>query len=241
MNKDLRFVIFSGVVVALIVLGLLLIPPAKADIITFGSELNYSAVVLPNNSYVHQGENISQGNYYDLRGIYGFSGVVAHWKNSGDEGITPPETTVSLIHPEKVYIDPAVYPPGRYYQFDGASCDPTNSWCSNSFGNDNAYVFAVVAPAEPAIAPVTTRVYNSTIWVSSDNGSVEIPVTVVMTVQQTPLPAQITGATTIVIPTPSTPVPDTTVVEEITPRGDVPPLLSIFALVIGGFLLCRRR
>ena len=36
-------------------------------------------LVLPNNSYVHQGDNISQGNYYDLHGVYGFSGEVASW------------------------------------------------------------------------------------------------------------------------------------------------------------------
>ena len=72
--------------------------------------------------YVHQGENISQGNYYDLSGIYGFSGVVVSWKDDDNAGITQPEYVITLSHPSKVYIDPEIFPAGRYYQWDGGYC-----------------------------------------------------------------------------------------------------------------------
>ena len=145
---------------------------ASVSAISWGGDpkyFNYSINVLPNNSYVHQGENISQGNYYDLSGIYGFSGVVVSWKNDDNAGITQPEYVITLSHPRNVYIDPEIFPAGRYYQWDGGmGCGSTDdddsgsnyfengalvtvsptygSTCMGMFGHDNTYVFAVVGP-----------------------------------------------------------------------------------------------
>jgi hypothetical protein len=158
------------VIIGLLFFTILII--ASVGAISWGGDpkyFNYSINVLPNNSYVHQGENISQGNYYDLSGIYGFSGVVVSWKDDDNAGITQPEYAITLSHPRKVYIDPETFPAGRYYQWDGGmSCSSTgnsdsgsnyfkdgalvtvsstgNSTCMGMFGHDNTYVFAVVGP-----------------------------------------------------------------------------------------------
>jgi len=103
-------IIFSAVFISI---GLL-VSPASAGVFVYGSVPNYSAVVLPNNSYVHQGENISQGNCYDLSGIYGWSGEIAHWADDSDSGYAAPETIIKLVHPEKTCINPEKFPVGRY-------------------------------------------------------------------------------------------------------------------------------
>jgi len=136
--------------------------PVSANITFFGIP-NYSEVVLPNNSYVHQGENISQGFFYDLTGIYGFSGKVGHWKNSDDAGFTYPDNVMDLGGtPYSVYIDPAKFVTGKWYQFDGGFCNKEDTFCTYSFGSGNAYVFYVVRNITPPKPVVTKRILNST-------------------------------------------------------------------------------
>ena len=196
-----------------LIMMLAIIYPVSALVISFGSTYNYSEVVLPNNSYVHQGENISQGYFYDLNGVYGFSGKVARWKNSYDAGFGTPDNIVTLngASHHMTFIDPAVFPTGQWYQFDATTCNPDKEWCDSGFGHGNNYVFAVVPAAEAAPAVQNNPVIvHSNITVSYENTSVEIPVIAVQTIAAVPASTQdikATNITTIVIPTTVTPVP----------------------------------
>ena len=79
-NEHCKTIIKIVVAIALIFLVVLfIVQDVHADVFVYGSIYNYSEVVVPNNSYVHQGENISQGRYYDLSGVYGWSGLLANW------------------------------------------------------------------------------------------------------------------------------------------------------------------
>jgi hypothetical protein len=164
MRKDW---IHAGEVIIIGLLFFAILVVASVSAISWGGDpkyFNYSINVLPNNSYVHQGENISQGNYYDLSGIYGFSGVVASWKDDDYAGITQPEYVITLSHPRKVYIGSETFPPGRYYQWDGGYCYSDSDECTSSFGHGNAYVFAVVGPVKEIVPQdrVVTRTANIT-------------------------------------------------------------------------------
>lgn len=186
----------------LLVIGMGLIYPAKADVFVYGSELNYSVAMLPNNSYVHQMDNITQGNYYDLTGIYGFSGEIAHWNSSAYAGIDAPDIIIKLTHPESTYIDPATFPPGKYYQWDGQTCDSAGD-CTNGFGHGNAYVFCVSPPL--LSTQETTIVRTSNITILQNGNQIQIPVTYteVQTYYGTPVPTASIGASgTIEVPTP---------------------------------------
>ena len=209
------------ILVGLIFVCAILIGTAGANTLYYGPNVNYSEVVLPNNSYVHQGENISQGNYYDLSGIYGFSGVLAHWNDKYNAGVTEPDLTYTISNnPYSVYIDPTKFPPGQYYQWDGGTNCGANSVsgtsnyfsdgvlvtstpgdeggsCMGEFGNDNTYVFTVVAQATPQYVPV---VHTMNVTETVGNQTIIIPVTYIDTVTDTPIPV-ISNAQTIVIPT----------------------------------------
>jgi hypothetical protein len=164
-----------------------LVPPVKADVLIFGSTINYDAVILPNNSYVHQGENISQGNYYDLRGVYGFSGKLGHWNNQYDAGSGEPDQIITLSGGyEFTYIDPVKFPVGKYYQWDGNYCPAGSDVCRKGFGNNNAYVFYV--NPEQAAAQEVSVVKHSNITVVSGSGVMQIPVTYSETVNVTAAP-----------------------------------------------------
>lgn len=218
------------ILVGLIFVCAILIGTAWANTLYYGPNLNYSEVVLPNNSYVHQGENISQGNYYDLSGVYGFSGVLAHWNDDYNAGVTEPDLTYTIAgSPYSVYIDPATFPPGQYYQWDGGTNCGANSIsgtsnyfsngvlvtstpgdegssCMGEFGNDNTYVFTVVARAAPQYVPV---VHTMNVTETVGNQTIIIPVTYTDTITATPVPV-ITEAQTIVVPTTATPTPSGT-------------------------------
>jgi hypothetical protein len=217
-------------------------PSCSASVLVYGSNYNYSEVVLPNNSYVHQGENISQGYYYDLSGVYGWSGEVASWKNDYSTGKGAPDYIVNIATPRKVLIDPSIYPVGKWYQWDGVSCD-TSGYCKNGFGNGNAYVFYVV-PQATITEPVSTEVVtNSVITVLNENGTIEeIPVTSVTNIIVTQQTVEIENAQTIVIPTPSPVTPEITIIPEVTVKsssGLEAPLLGIFAVCL--FAIFARR
>ena len=109
------------ILVGLIFVCAILIGTAWANTLYYGPEISYNASLTDaNNSYVHQGDNITQGNYYDLSGIYGFSGILAHWNDDFDNaGVTEPDYMFTIISPYAVYIDPAKFPVGRWYQWDG--------------------------------------------------------------------------------------------------------------------------
>ena len=187
----------------LIILISLIVPVASADVFVYGSEYNYSVNVLPNNSYVHQGENISQGNYYDLTGVYGFSGELAHWNNDNSVGQGIPDQTVVLVGHGLTYIDPSQFPAGRWWQWDSRYCASGSDVCVTGFGNNNAYVFSVVP--QPIIKQEKTIVHTSNITISQNGTSFEIPVTYteIQTYYGTPAPTSTTGiGGTIMVPTP---------------------------------------
>ena len=199
----------------------ILIGTAWANTLYYGPEISYNASLTDaNNSYVHQGDNITQGNYYDLSGIYGFSGILAHWNDDFDNaGVTEPDYMFTIISPYAVYIDPAKFPVGRWYQWDGGvgcyggtntnnnggtilGATPTPTYneaglCTNGFGNDNAYVFAVVAPVAAPVVPV---VHTMNVTETVGNQTIIIPITYTETVTATPT-SVISNAQTIVVPT----------------------------------------
>jgi hypothetical protein len=167
----------------------LIVSPVSADVFIYGSLQNYSIAVLPNNSYVHQGENISQGYYYSLLGVYGFSGELAHWNNDDRAGMDTPDQIVVLEGHGYTYIDPAKFPVGRWWQWDGKSCD-SSGLCVTGFGHGNPYVFAVV---KPQYAPQNkTIIRTSNITISQNGTMIQIPVTYaeVVTYYGTPVPVK---------------------------------------------------
>lgn len=163
------------------------------------NEVYNSSLADANNSYVHQGDNITQGSWYDLSGNYGFSGILAHWNDDVDDaGVTTPDYTFTLTNPYQVYIDPAKFPVGRWYQWDGAAgcyggtinnnnggtilgATPTtasdNEYCLSGFGNDNDFVFTVVPAPAPSPGQNITVIKSMNITAYIGNQTVEIPVT----------------------------------------------------------------
>lgn len=210
-NYKGRWWILGFIVIAIaLMIGIgVLIPPANAEMFVYGSVPNYSAVIVPNNSYVMQGENISQGMYYDLRGVYGFSGQLAHWNNDNDVGMGQPDQIVELTGRSKTYIDPVKFPVGRWWQWDGDMCSGLE-FCTNGFGHGNAYVFYVTQGEEASLRERTT-VQTSYITVLQGGSPIKIPVTYtqVETYYGTSIPTQAPqGSGTIIVPTTEpTPVP----------------------------------
>lgn len=193
---------------------------SSASAFSYGPNYNYSVNVLPNNSYVHQGENISQGNYYDLSGVYGWSGLLAHWKNDDNAGYTYPTNIVDLGTRRSVntYIDPELFPVGKWYMFDGY--DPSTCNCENlkdsdynyknyAFQHGNSYIFAVVKHQNNETilnqsSENSSTVYHTTAYVFNGNESIAIPVTYVVNGTKTIEPTQTTNITnmqTIELPT----------------------------------------
>lgn len=210
LNDLLLFRLALGIIIFVLLISFVFRPVFASDssagnVFVYGPNADFSQVVLPNNSYVHQGENISRGNYYDLSGVYGFSGVLCWWKNMDDAGYAYPDKTFDLnnMNPRHVYID-STWPVGRYYQFDGGTynSDP-NVITSTSFGKGNTYVFYVVDSASPiAPAPVVTVVKNDEITVNVGGNVTQVPVTYVEEIVITPAPtATPENQHTIVIPT----------------------------------------
>jgi hypothetical protein len=245
--------------------------PAKADdssagtIFSYGPNYNYSINVLPNNSYVHQGENISQGNYYDLSGIYGFSGVLGWWQDQWNPGTTYPDKTFDLntLHLHNVYIDPATWPVGKYYQFDGMRySDYTIN--GSYFGNGNCYMFYVVKPLNNWTAPeqIANVTKTGEIEVKIGENVTKVQVTYTEQVTQTAVPTStIAGEHTIVVPAKTTepvyseatnvvdrygnPVNNAPAdIEMVTPKSPVLGAIPVIAACIAGLVLIawkRRR
>ena len=191
-----------GIALALTIFLGVFVPSVSADVFVYGSNQNYGAVILPNTSYVHQGANISQGNYYDLRGVYGFSGEVAHWNNDDSTGKTTPDQIVTLKGGRILtLIDPAQFPTGRWWQWDG----------KEGFGHGNAYAFYVVGGQQnnPGVKE-RTIVQTSTITILQNGESIQIPVTYaqVETYYVTPTPTTTPlGSGTIMVSPTETPIP----------------------------------
>jgi hypothetical protein len=198
-----------GIGIAFTILLCFLIPTVNGEMFVYGSAPNYSAVILTNNSYVHQGENISQGYFYDLRGVYGFSGELAHWNNDDAVGQGTPDQIVTLDGRGKTYINPITFPIGRWWQWDGDYC--TSDFCSSGFGHGNAYAF-YVCPEQSGNASTLrekTIVQTSSITILQNGESIQIPVTYtqVETYYVTPVPTTVSsGSGTITLSQTETPL-----------------------------------
>lgn len=221
-----------------------------ASTLTIGASYNYSAVVRPEHSYVMQGDNISQGFYYDLSGVYGWSGILGSWKNDYNAGYTLPDYIVNLgdgdMH--KVLIDKERWNPGRWYQID--------SYVANEYGNafksGNNYVFYVVrnttdrnglvgsVATQPPVAEL--RIYNTSVYVYDGNASIEIPMTVsVMETSHVDISIPIDqpkNVQTIIVPTTIVTQPNpVSSPRVVTPKTPLPIWLPLLSL---GVLLFRR-
>lgn len=229
--------------VLLLTLGLLPIicPLCSAQIFTYGSNYNYSEVVLPNNSYVHQGENISQGLCYDLSGVYGWSGILANWKSEYDYGYTAPDNHNNLndINYKVVCLDSSKWPVGAWYQIDHITSD-TDDYTSDH-GNNLAFR---VVPYIGENAPYSTiEVVHTNISVQSGDEIVEIPVTYTMEVTAEPTQIDIAAknVTTITLPTTATPEPTRdprSTPVPVTPKTPIDVLIPVIAL---GVILLHRK
>ncbi len=145
-------------------------------------------------AYVTQGMSINQSEYYDLSGIYGFSGELGWWKywyNEGSDDLAPDKIIdLNSMNYHKVYIDPAVWNLGNWYQWDGL--DKSN--------HGNTFVFRVVKHNSTAKPATTSKDFVTGTSVSST------PV-IVPTVSQTPVAAAVTPITIVI---PASPTPEIT-------------------------------
>jgi hypothetical protein len=244
MKKSIIDGLITGSAIAIAIFILFsLVGLATADVFVYGSNYNYSVNVLPNNSYVHQGENISQGLYYDLSGVYGWTGMLAHWNSSYDIGMVTPDNIVNLndAKPQHFYIDPAKMPVGKWFQMDEYVAKGTSH---DSFGNGNNYVFYVVKNhqdeiRDSIIANWTENksvIVNSTMYIYNGNESIEVPITIAVNQSVHPnitFVQQPENVHTIVIPTQN--VTEMPSVEEpviVTPNADVPVWIGFVSVAI---------
>jgi hypothetical protein len=219
---------FLTIIGAFITLGiiicvwiLLFSTPVSGEIFIYGSEYNYSVNVLPNNSYVHQGENISQGSFYDLTGVYGWSGYLAMWKHEEDVGYIMPDAYINFNTgpaPRHYYIDPATMPVGDWYQIDKFTFGKdSNDIQSISFGQNNALAFHVVsgqfatdAGGNPIATPqvgTTMVVHQDVITQYNGTGIEHIPVTYTQLETVTPESSFVPAGDVVVITVNPTTIP----------------------------------
>jgi len=261
-EEKVAIVILGWEAMALVLMCLFATPPVSADVLVYGSYSNYSESVLPNTSYVHQGESIYQGGYYDLGGVYGFSGKLGWWEDSTEAGIGTPDKIVNLgdLDPHKLtYIDPEKFPLGPLYQYDGYYCQE-DSYCTSGFGSGNAFAFAVVPKPDEYITENRTVISYKNITSVDEYGNIS---TIVVEVAETLHERRLVpsnkqdvlakNVTTLVVPTNApnmitaeqtprqtlllpgsdhTPVPTT--IEVVTPKSapDYIPILAIISLAL---------
>jgi len=243
MKIDLKFILMTiesiGLGIGIAIFAFVLLSPhTSATVVVFGTNYNYSEVVLPNNSYVHQGENISQGYFYDLGGVYGFSGKLAHWKNIDDIGYEAPDTIITLetIAHKFTYISPDEFPVGEWYQWDGQYCDEDKGYCSTGFGRGNNYAFTVVkkVPEWKTVDKSVTIVKNITITGEDGNERI-VQVTVQETIQvrETVVDVLASNVTTLIVPTTIPPIttPPTPPPTLLLPNSDHTPVPTTLEVV----------
>jgi hypothetical protein len=146
--------------------------------------------------YVEQGSTITQGETYDLEGVYGWTGKLAWWGKWYDEGGTNNPAVIVDLNDYKtyaVYIDPDLFQVGNWYQWDGMSQSE----------HANNFVFRVNASSKPIIKlnKTTPTIPN----LKQDQIIIPTPVPVVIT-----LPTSIpTPKTTALIIVPTVTMPKT--------------------------------
>jgi hypothetical protein len=175
------------------------------------------AVFIPITSayhYVYQGDNVSLGDTVDLTGVYGWTGLLGWWERDYYEGgTTEPDVIIDLneyLKVEVVYLDPAVWKVGRWYQWDKKGEEI----------HGNTFVFRV----NPQTNFTKTNKTSTIIKVNVSNTPEPIASTPIQPTPITPEPITIVVTP---IPTPTFP----------PPRGlSIPPYI-VAVVVIGGSLL----
>jgi hypothetical protein len=231
-----------------------LFPSASAEVFVYGSQHNYSVNVIPNNSYVHQGDNISQGCYYDLTGVYGWSGYLGTWNHEGDVGYIMPDHYISFNSgpaPRHYYIDPEKMPTGDWYQIDKFSfADDSDDTTieSPSFGSENALAFHLVGSqfatsdtGELLVSPVQTTIatYYSNITRYDGTTIEHIPVSMTAVETVTPESSFVPAGDVVVITVNPTTANASGVKETPTPK-EAPGFLLATMIALAVVIVYRR-
>ena len=169
---------------------------------------------------VQQGDNITQGETYDLSGIYSwgdYQGQFAYWKHWYNEGTNVEPTKVIFVEPRNrynVYIDPSQWTVGNWYKR-----------CSDC-KNENNFAFKVIASNDAIVRAQPTTVAPGQTMVAVTGRITQTQTTSTPTETPTPVPAQTDTPVVIVLTTQPTPVP--------TPSFPKPGLpLSPFPIMFG--------
>lgn len=171
--------------------------------------------------YLQQGENVTQGETYDLSGVSGFGlyeGQFAYWSNGNYEGTKHDPTKVMSIEPRfiyAVYIDPAIWNLGNWYKYTG----------TEETSHENNFAFKVVR-GNVTDKSNTTQKGNITVYVPPPK------LVAVTTAPPTPTTAPPTTATTEPTPIPTAPTPTAS---PPFPKPGLPlsPTLAVDAVIIG--------
>jgi hypothetical protein len=144
---------------------------------------------------VKQGQNVSQGQMYDVSGVYSwgeYQGQFAYWSHWWEEGTSVEPDRVITVEPRfayKVYIDPSTWIEGNWYKR-----------CSNC-KNENNFAFKVIKGNSTLnvtpVATATTKAVAVMTAVTASPTPTTIPTTIATPERtQTPVP-------TTTIPTPA--------------------------------------
>jgi len=142
-------------------------PPQENKVFYFNNETPQNN---PREYTVKPGDTIYLGGTYDLTYVSGVSKQFAWWKDWKIESTdcTPDlVNTISYIetngavNPKMVYIDPAKYKVGNWWQWDGCYIDTINSKSGEAkwlpYANDNNLAFRIIySPVTPTPSPVPT-------------------------------------------------------------------------------------
>jgi len=141
-------------------------PPEENKVFYFNNETPKNN---PKEYTVKPGDTIYLGGTYDLTYVSGVSKQFAWWKDWKIQGMdcTPDiVNTISYIetrgaiNPKLVYIDPAKYKVGNWWQWDGCYIDTINSETGKAkwlpYANDNNLAFRIIYPPiipTPSLTP----------------------------------------------------------------------------------------
>lgn len=119
-----------AILIGAVIFGLVITaPPCFAAFVQDGTL--YYADLPTNDLYekvVMPGDTIALGRTYDLTKVYGVSKTFAWWKDPAKAGSScTPELIIPIgyiqtngkSNPKEVYLDPAIWKPGTYWQWDG--------------------------------------------------------------------------------------------------------------------------
>jgi hypothetical protein len=86
---------------------------------TLNSTLSSSAVLAIKYRDINQGDVVYWGENVSVERVIGWYNTIAYWNATQIPGVVPPNTIISLKHPNRLFIDPNQYPVGNYYKWSG--------------------------------------------------------------------------------------------------------------------------